>query len=126
MRELILPWNVRPSQSGKLAMSRGMLTSETLFVSGSTLTTTKVSVSAWSRPFPESIPVNRTLIRAVADAGVASGVAWKSCELSEAAAPDDAEAPEVPPDDAEAPEVPPDDAEAPEVPPSGPPPTKIR
>ena len=33
---------------------------------------------ACSRPAPESIPVKRSVIRAVGLAGVESGVAWKS------------------------------------------------
>src|SRR3954454_12837565 len=41
-----------------------------------------VSVSAWLRPWPESIPVTRIEIRLDVVGGVGNGVAWKSTELS--------------------------------------------
>jgi hypothetical protein len=45
MSELILPSNVPPLYSGKREMSRGKLTIATCLVSGSTDTTSNVSVS---------------------------------------------------------------------------------
>ena len=56
-------------------MSRGKLTIATLPVSGSTLTTSRVSVSAWLRVEDESMPVSRKLMRDSRVSGVAAGVA---------------------------------------------------
>ena len=70
-----MPVNVLPFESGKRAMSRGKLTMATLPVSGSTLTTSRVSVSAWLRVSDESMPVSRKLMRDSRVSGVATGVA---------------------------------------------------
>src|SRR5215211_3436111 len=52
-------------------MSRGIETMDTVFATGSRLTTIIVSVSAVLRPAPESIPMSSTLI--LGTAGVADG-----------------------------------------------------
>ncbi len=56
-------------------MSRGKLTIATLPVSGSTLTTMSVSVSACVRVSDESMPVSRKLMRDSRVSGVATGLA---------------------------------------------------
>ena len=54
----------------------------TCLVAGSMLAISIVSVRAWSRPWPESMPVNRMLIREDGVGGVTSGVPAKSTLLS--------------------------------------------
>ncbi len=70
-----MPVNVRPFQSGNRARSRGRLAITPVFASGSTLTTSSVSVRAWVLVGEESIPVRRTVTRESAVAGVAIGLA---------------------------------------------------
>src|SRR6266540_2516948 len=74
--------NVRPSHSGKRAMSRGKLIIDAVFVTGSTDTTIRVSLRAWLRPSDESIPVSRMLIRELDVGGVDTGVADSSSAMS--------------------------------------------
>ena len=69
--ELILPRNLRPSDSGTSTMSRGIDTIDTVWATGSSETTIIVSVRYVLRPTPESTPMIRPLIRGTA--GVAEG-----------------------------------------------------
>ena len=65
---LSLSWNVPPLYSWNSARSRGKLTIATVPFEGLTLMTSIVSVSAWFRSWPESIPVRRIEIRSLGGA----------------------------------------------------------
>ena len=75
INELILPSKRPPSGVGTRAMSRGKLTIAIAPVTGSMLTTSRVSLRACDRMELESIPVSRMLIRGGATGPLGVGVA---------------------------------------------------